>query len=90
MFDPEASKAVQQKAGETLIRELKPAEDSTVNIKVGMDDESKAQQSKLVDHIGQIALNQQKMLAAGMSIEEIQKLNVQQSKPDIIDVDPEE
>lgn len=77
MNDPEVSPAVQQKAAETLIRELKPKEDATVNIKVGMSDEAKSQQAKLVDHIGQIALQQQKMLAAGMSISEIQKLNVQ-------------
>lgn len=77
MNDPEVSPAVQQKAAETLIRELKPKEDSTVNIKVGMSDEAKSQQAKLVDHIGTIALQQQKMLAAGMNIADIQKLNIQ-------------
>ena len=80
MNDPHVSPAVQQKAAEVLIKELKPAEDSNVNIKIGMDEESKSQQAKLVDHIGQIALNQQKMLAAGMKIEDIQRLNVQISK----------
>lgn len=80
MNDPSVSPAVQQKAAETLIRELKPAEDSNVNIKIGLDEDSKQQQAKLVEHIGSIALNQQKMLAAGMSIEEIQRLNVQISK----------
>jgi hypothetical protein len=76
MIDPNVSPTVQQKAAETLIRELKPTEDSTVNIKVGMTDEAKSQQARLVDHISSIALNQQKMLAAGLSIEEIQKLNI--------------
>lgn len=77
MNDPEVSPAVQQKAAETLIRELKPKEDSTINIKVGMSDEAKSQQAKLVDHIGTIALQQQKMLAAGMDIAKIQRLNIQ-------------
>ena len=76
MHDAGVSPAVQQKAAETLIRELKPVEDSTVNLKVGMSDDAKAAQNQLVSHIGQIALNQQKMLAAGMSIEEIQRLNI--------------
>lgn len=80
MLDPNVSPTVQQKAAETLIRELKPTEDSTVNIKVGMTDEAKSQQAKLVDHIGQIALQQQKMLAAGLDIAEIQKLNIQISQ----------
>lgn len=71
------SEMVRQKAGEVLIRELKPTEDSTVNIKVGMSDEAKSQQAQLVDHIGSIALNQQKMLAAGMNIADIQRLNIQ-------------
>lgn len=88
MNDPSVSPAVQQKAAETLIRELKPKEDSTVNIKVGMSDEAKSQQAKLVDHIGTIALQQQKMLAAGMNIAEIQKLNIQISSA--IDVDVED
>jgi len=82
MNDPSVSPTVQQKAAETLIRELKPTEDSNVNIKIGLDEESKQQQARLVEHIGTIALNQQKMLASGMSIEEIQKLNVQISKQD--------
>lgn len=88
MNDPEVSPAVQQKAAETLIRELKPKEDATVNIKIGMSDEAKSQQARLVDHIGTIALNQQKMLASGMKIEDIQRLNVQISK-DVIDADIE-
>jgi hypothetical protein len=76
MLDRNVSPAVRQKAAETLIRELRPEEDSNVVIKVGMTDDMKNQQAKLVDHIGTIALNQQKMLAAGMKIEDIQRLNV--------------
>ena len=90
MTNPKVSHAVQQKASETLIRELKPTEDSTVNIKIGLDDEAKTQNRQLVDYIGTIALNQQKMLASGMSIEEIQKLNVNIAHPDeVIDVEEE-
>lgn len=85
MHNEDVSYAVQQKAAESLIRELKPAEDSTVNIKVGQTDEVKQQQAQLLDHLGSIAINQQKMLAAGLSIEEIQKLNVQVTKDDIIE-----
>ena len=76
MNDIRVSPAVQQKAAEALMRELKPAEDSTIELKVGMTDDAKSQQNKLIEHIGQIALNQQKMLASGMSIAEIQRLNI--------------
>jgi len=76
MLDKNVSPAVRQKAAETLIRELSPEDDSNVVIKIGMTDDMKNQQAKLVDHIGSIALNQQKMLAAGMRIEEIQRLNI--------------
>ena len=91
MNDNRVSPAVQQKAAESLMRELKPVEDTTVNLKVGMTDDMKAQNVQLVDHIGQIALNQRKMLAAGMNIAEIQRLNIK--KPDIIEdaeIDDEE
>ena len=86
MNDSRVSPAVQQKAAETLIRELKPSEDQNVNLKIGMSEDMKIQQGQLVDHLGQIALNQQRLLAGGMSIEEIQKLNIQVTKhEDIID-----
>ena len=88
MTDPSVSPAVQQKAAETLIRELKPAEDTTVNLKVGMDDETKSQNKVLVDHIGQIAMNQRQMLASGMNIAEIQRLNIKKPE-DVIDVEEE-
>jgi len=81
------SEMVQQKAAETLIRELKPVEDTTINLKVGMDDETRSAQRELVDHVGQIALNQQKMLASGMSISEIQRLNIK--KPEVIEAEVE-
>lgn len=90
MNDPEVSPAVQQKAAESLMRELKPAEDNNVNIKIGMTEDAKIQQAKLVDHIGKIALNQQKLLASGLSIEEIQKLNITVNEPEYIDLDPDE
>lgn len=83
MNDTSVSPMVRQKAAETLIKELKPSEDSNVNIKIGMSDEAKAQQAQLVDHIGKIALQQQQLLAAGMNIADIQKLNIQISKEPI-------
>ena len=89
MTDPGVSPAVQQKAAETLIRELKPAEDSTINLKVGMDDETKNQQAQLVSHIGSLAKSQQEMLAAGMNIAEIQRLNIKKPE-DVIDVEEDE
>lgn len=82
------SEMVQQKAAETLIRELKPAEDSNINLKIGADEDTKAQQARLVDHIGQLAMNQRKLLAAGMSIEEIQKLNIKTER-DFVEADYE-
>lgn len=90
MNDPGVSPAVQQKAAEVLIRELKPTEDSNVNIKIGMSEEAKSQQARLLDHIGQIALQQQQMLASGMKIEDIQRLNVQISKEAVLDVEVED
>lgn len=89
MNDPNVSPAVQQKAAEVLIKELKPAEDSNVNIKIGMDEESKSQQARLVDHIASIAANQQKLLQAGMKIEDIQRLNISMIKDTHI-IDAEE
>lgn len=86
-FDESISPMVRQKAYETLIRELKPAEDANVNIKIGMDEETKSHQARLVDHIATIALQQQKMLASGMKIEEIQRLNVQVAKENVLDVE---
>lgn len=83
------SEMVRQKAAETLMRELKPEEDSNVNIKIGMDDEAKSQQAKLVDHIGKLAISQREMLAAGLKIEDIQKLNIVREE-DIIDADLED
>ena len=90
MHDPGVSPAVQQKAAETLIRELKPAEDTNISLTVGNDEETKQQNRVLIDHIGQIAINQRQMLAGGMKIEDIQKLNIQVSKPDVIDADVDE
>ena len=86
MNDTSISPMVRQKAAETLIKELKPADDTNVNIKVGMSDEAKTQQAQLVDYIGKIALQQQQLLAGGMNIADIQKLNIQISK-DTIDVE---
>lgn len=87
MHDASVSPMVRQKAAETLIKELKPTDDTNVNIKIGMSDEAKSQQAQLVDHIGRIALQQQQMLAAGLNIEDIQKLNIQVSRDTFIDVE---
>ena len=81
------SEMVQQKAAETLIRELKPVEDTTIQLKVGMDDESRTAQRDLVTQVGTLALNMQKAVAAGMDISEIQKLNIR--KPDVIEAEIE-
>lgn len=86
MNDTNVSPMVRQKAAETLIKELKPSEDSNLNIKIGMSDEAKAQQAQLVDYIGKIALQQQQLLASGMNIADIQKLNIQISR-ETIDVE---
>lgn len=77
MHDSNISPMVRQKAAEALMKELKPTDDTNVNIKIGMSDEAKSQQAQLVDHIGKIALQQQQMLAAGLNIADIQKLNIQ-------------
>ena len=85
MNDPEVSPAVQQKAAETLIRELKPAEDTTVNLKVGATDETLAIQKQMVEQVQNVAINQRKLLESGMNLEEIQKLSLKREYVEVED-----
>lgn len=82
------SEIVQQKAAETLIKELKPAEDTTIQLKVGMDDESRNAQNTLVAHIGALALSMQQAVAAGSDIGDVQKLNIK--RPEIVEAELED
>jgi hypothetical protein len=81
---------VRQKAADSLMNHLAQPVETKLNIKVGMDDKILENQNRLIDHIGSMALNQQKQLASGMSIEDIQKLNIQKTKEDIVDAELEE
>ena len=82
------SEMVRSTAATSILTYCKPPELSKLEVSIGYDDEQKSVQAKLVDHIGAIALNQQKMLASGMSIGEIQKLNI--VAEDVIDVETDE
>ena len=84
------SEMVRSTAATAILANCKPPETSKIELSVGYDQEAQDTQKELVSQIGQIALNQQKMLAAGMSIGEIQKLNIKltaQTDDDIVDAD---
>lgn len=72
-----------------LIKELKPAEDTTIQLKVGMDDESRSANRDLVSQVGNLAISMQKAVAAGLDIADVQKLNIIK-QGDIIDAEVDE
>ena len=76
MDDPDASFMVQHLASKTLIETLKPIEAQKHEIKIGQSDEAKEATEKTYNEMAKIAANQQKLLAAGYSLKEIQKLNI--------------
>ena len=81
---------VRQLASKTLIEKLTPPESAKINMKIEVDETTKLQQAKLIEHVGNIALNQQRMLAAGLKLEDIQKLNLSNYTIDVEDNNDEE
>jgi len=92
MDDPDASFMVQHLASKTLIETLKPAEVQKHEIAIGQSDESKLASEKTYNEMAKIANNQQKLLEAGHSLRDIQKLNivhveVEEDEEEYIDVE---
>ena len=76
MNDSEVSFHVQHLAAKTLIETLIPLEEQKVDIKIGPSDDAKQYNQKMFNEMRTIAENQQALMKAGHSIEEIQKLNL--------------
>jgi hypothetical protein len=75
---------VQYLAAGKLADVLAPPIEQKVDIKIGQSDEAKHSQEKLYGEMKKLAENQQKLLEAGHSIEEVQRLNL------VIDVEEDD
>lgn len=82
------SEMVRQKAAATLINELKPAEDATLNIKV--DDGSGSVIEELREATKELAAQQHKSVMAGVPVKQIAAARIFTSDDEIIDVPSEE
>lgn len=79
------SEMVRMKAAESVLEHTKQPETSRLDIKIGLDAESKDRQDKLYAQMAEIAKNQQQMLMNGARLEDIQKLNIRTEE--VIDAD---
>jgi oligoribonuclease (3'-5' exoribonuclease) len=70
------SAQVQHLAAKTILEIAAPIVDQNVNIKIGQSDEAKSAQEKMLNEMKTLAKNQQELLKAGHSIEDVQKLNL--------------
>ncbi len=70
------SAQVQHLAAKTILEVAAPIVDQNVNLKIGQSDEAKSSQEKMIHEMQTLARNQQALLEAGHSIEEVQKLNL--------------
>lgn len=84
------SEMVRMKAAESVLEHTKQPEASRLDIKIGLDNESKDRQDKLYAQMAEIAKNQQEMLKNGARLEDIQKLNIRTAEVIDADVDEEE
>lgn len=88
--DDRVSAHVQHLAAKELAEMTKMPEDNTIELKVGMTDEAKRSQDNLFNQMQQLAQNQQKLLEAGHSVTDIQKLGLTANiADDAIDADLE-
>lgn len=76
MDDPDASLMVQHLASKTLIENLKPLEEQKHQINIGQTDEAKEATTRMTDQMRIVAENQQKLIEAGHSLQEVQRLNL--------------
>lgn len=87
------SEMVKMKAAESVLEHTKQPEVSKLDIKIGMDAESKDRQDKLYGQLTEIAQSQQLMLKNGMKLEDLQKLNIRTEEvidADMVDDDDED
>ena len=82
-----AGPMVQYNAAKTIIEMTTMPEDMNINLKVGMDEESKSIQESLFEQLKRTADIQMAKLQSGASIADIQRLGVKAEK--IIDVEVE-
>ena len=82
------SELVRMKAAESILEHTKQPEVSKLDIKIGLNDESKDRQDKLFNQMAEIAKNQQELLRNGAKLEDIQKLNIRTEE--VIDAEYEE
>ena len=71
-----------------LIKELRPSDTQHIELAVGLTTEAQAAQAAQNDTLAQIAEQQQKLLAAGHSIEDVQKIHI--TKKEYTDVEIED
>ena len=72
-------------AATAILKELRPPEVQQMEIAVGLNEEAQAAQAAQNDTLAQIAINQQKLLAEGHSIEDVQKIHM--TKKEYVDVE---
>lgn len=80
----ETSATVQHLAAGKVLDIVTPKEEAKVAITIGQSSEAKNANMKMYDKMAEIAKNQQLQIEAGMSVEEVQRLNL------TIDVDIED
>lgn len=83
------SEMVRQKAADSLLTHLAVPQEAKIKLDIGMSDETKNAQKQLVDHVAALAINQQKMLTAGLPLDQLQRLNIPSKTEDIIDAEDE-
>jgi hypothetical protein len=83
------SELVRQKAAESLMKELAQPDENNINLKIGMDAESKSMQEDLNEQLAKLAFNQSKLLEQGHSISDVQKIGINLNIEDVEVVDNE-
>lgn len=78
---------VQYNAAKTVLEMTTMQEDQNVNLKIGMDDETKSVQQNLFDQLSKMSEMQMKAIEAGGDIKDVQKLGIKAEK--IIDAEVE-
>jgi hypothetical protein len=92
MDNEEASFHVQHLASKTLIELLMPKQDTNIQLKIGQTDEAKNSQEKMFAKMTEIAMGQQKLIEAGHSVEDVQRLNLKidiEEPDEFIDIEEE-
>jgi hypothetical protein len=70
------SEVARVNAANTIIKELRPPEVQQVELQLGQSEEALKAQERQTEQLAQIAENQRRLLAAGVSIEDVQQIQV--------------